>query len=128
LAVDPATGDIVIVTKELSGQSGVYVRSGSSSTTTLSARDPIQLGFGTLVTGASVAPDGTSIALRTYGSVLLFPRHGGTKLDEAFRSSSCTGASTSEPQGEAIAVTADGRGYVTVSEGAQPPINRFEIP
>jgi hypothetical protein len=128
LAVDPATGDIVIVTKELSGQSGVYVRSASSPTTTLSARDPIQLGFGTLVTGASVAPDGTSIALRTYGSVLLFPRQGGTKLDDAFRSSSCTGASTSEPQGEAIAVTADGRGYVTVSEGTQPPINRFEIP
>jgi hypothetical protein len=127
LAVDPATGDIVIVTKELSGQSGVYVRSASSSTTILSARDPIQLGFGTLVTGASVAPDGTAVALRTYGSVLVFPRPGGAVLDAAFRSSLCTGASAAEPQGESIAVTANGRGYVTISEGSQPPINRFQI-
>jgi hypothetical protein len=127
LAVAPATGDIVIVTKELSGQSGVYVRSATSSTTTLSARDPLQLGFGTLVTGASVSPDGTSVALRSYGSLLLFPRQGGTKLEEAFRSSSCEGASASEPQGEAIAITPDGLGYVTISEGAQPPINRFDV-
>jgi hypothetical protein len=126
LAVDPVTGDIVIVTKELSGQAGVYVRRASSSTTTLSRTDPIQLDFGTLVTGASVAPDGSAIALRTYGSVLLFPRPSGTTLDEALRSSSCIGASASEAQGEAIAVTADGRGYVTISEGAQPPINRFD--
>jgi hypothetical protein len=33
----------------------------------------------------------------------------------------------SEPQGEAIAVTADGRGYVTISEGSHPPVNRFDI-
>jgi hypothetical protein len=127
LAVDPASGDMVIVTKELSGQAGLYVRSASSSTTTLSRKDPIDLGAGTLVTGASVPPDGGAIVVRTYGSVLLFPRPDGAALDEAFRSSSCTGKSTSEPQGEAIAVTADGRGYVTISEGSQPPINRFEI-
>ena len=126
LAVDPDTGDIVIVTKELSGQSGVYVRRGSSSATTLTRTDTIQLGFGTLVTGASVAPDGSAVALRTYGSVLLFPRADGTRLEEAFRSSSCTGASASEMLGEAIAVTADGRGYVTISEGTHPPVNHFD--
>jgi hypothetical protein len=127
LAVDPATGDIVIVTKELSGQAGVYVRPASSSTTVLSPKDPLQLGFGTLVTGAGVAPDGTAVVLRTYGSVLVFPRPGGATLDAAFRSSPCTGASAAEPQGESIAVTANGRGYVTISEGSHPPINRFQI-
>jgi hypothetical protein len=127
LAVDPANGDIVIVTKTLSGQAGVYVRSASSSSTTLTRKDPIDLGAGTLVTGASVSPDGSAVVLRTYGSVLLFDRPDGVALDEAFRSSRCTGASTSEPQGEAVAVTPDGGGYLTISEGSQPPVNRFDI-
>jgi len=127
LAVDPASGDIVIVTKELSGQAGIYVRSAASSSTTLTRKAPIDLGFGTLVTGASVPPDGKAVVLRTYGSVLLFPRPDGATLDEALRSSACAGASTSEAQGEAVAVTPDGRGYVTISEGSQPPINRFDI-
>ncbi|HMF83566.1 MAG TPA: hypothetical protein VKI01_09845 [Acidimicrobiia bacterium] len=127
LAVDPVNGDIVIVTKNLSGEAGVYVLRASSPTSTLTRTGTLELGFATLVTGASVAPDGTAVALRTYGSVLLYPRADGTPLDDAFRSSPCTGASVSEPQGEAIAVTADGRGYVTISEGSHPPVNRFDI-
>jgi hypothetical protein len=127
LAVDPASGDIVIVTKEFSGQAGIYVRAASSSGTTLTKKDPIDLGGGVLVTGASVPPDGKAVVLRTYGSVLLFPRPGGAALDEALRSSFCTGASASEPQGEAVGVTPDGNGYVTISEGSQPAINRFDV-
>ena len=37
------------------------------------------------------------------------------------------GASASEAHGEAIAVTVDGRGYVTISEGNHPPVNHFNI-
>jgi hypothetical protein len=128
LAVDPTTGDIVIVTKELSGQASVYVRPASSSSTTLTRKDPVALGVGTLVTGADVSPDGNAVVLRTYTSVLLFPRPDATALDAALRETPCTGGSASEPQGEAVAVTPDGRGYVTVSEGSQPPVNRFDIP
>jgi hypothetical protein len=127
LAVDPETGDIVIVTKEPSGSAGVYVHPAGAPSGTLVAKGPIPLGAGTLVTGASVAPEGDAVVLRTYSSVLVFPRPSGSALDEAFGSGPCTGASASEPQGEAIAVNADGRGYVTVSEGAQPPIHRFDI-
>jgi hypothetical protein len=127
LAVDPATGDVVIVTKEISGQAGVYSRAANASTSTLSKHSHLQLGVGTLVTGASVSHDGTTVALRTYSSVLLFPRPTGRPLHEALAARWCTGASASEPQGEAVAITANGNGYVTISEGTQPPINRFEI-
>jgi hypothetical protein len=127
LAVDPATGDIVIVTKELSGNAGVYVRSAASPTSALSRTNTIALGLGTLVTGASVSPDGATVALRTYGSVRVFPRPAGQPLQDTFGSSSCTGASASEPQGEAIGITPDGRGYLTISEGGTPPIYRFDI-
>lgn len=125
LAVDPANGDLVIVTKEVSGQAGVYVRPASAATSTLDRKDPIPLGPGTLVTGADASPDGTAVVLRTYTSVLVFPRAPSTPLDEAFRSGWCAGSSAAEPQGEAIAVSPDGRAYVTISEGVQPPINRF---
>jgi hypothetical protein len=126
LAVDPANGDLVIVTKEISGQAGVYVRPASAATSsTLDRKDRISLGPGTVVTGADASPDGTAVAVRTYGSVLVFPRPPSTPLDEAFRSGWCAGASTAEILGEAIAITPDGRGYVTISEGTHPPINRF---
>ncbi len=125
LAVDPASGDLVIVTKEISGQAGVYSHQASAASSTLDRKSPISLGAGTLVTGAGATPDGTAVVLRTYTSVLVFPHAPSTPLDEAFGFGSCDGASAAEPQGEAIAVTPDGRGYVTISEGAQPPINRF---
>lgn len=74
-----------------------------------------------------MSPDGTTVVLRTYGSVLVFPRLAGQPLDDAFGSSPCTGASAAEPQGEAIAITPDGQRYLTISEGATPPIYRFDV-
>jgi hypothetical protein len=59
--------------------------------------------------------------------VLVFARPAGHPLDDAFGSSSCTGASAPEPQGEAIAITPDAQGYLTISEGATPPIYRFDV-
>jgi hypothetical protein len=127
LLVDPATGDLVIVTKEASGQAGVYTHPAGATGETLSRQDPLVLGSGVLVTGGDVSPDGESVVLRTYTSVLVFPRPAGRPLHEALAASRCTGASAAEQQGEAIAITADSRGYVTISEGTQPPVNRFEI-
>lgn len=127
LAVDPATGAIVIVTKVLSGQADVYTRSASAGSGTLAKQAPVPPGFGTLVTGASVPPDGKAVVLRTYSSVLLFPRPTGGQLHEALGETPCTGASASEPQGEAVTVTPNGLGYVTISEGTNPPVNRFDV-
>jgi hypothetical protein len=127
LAVDPATGEIVIVTKKFSGQADVYTRSASEGSGTLAKQAPVPPGFGTLVTGASVPPDGNAVVLRTYSSVLLFPRPTGGQLHDALGETPCTGASASEPQGEAVTVTPNGLGYVTISEGANPPVNQFDV-
>jgi hypothetical protein len=127
LAVDPATGAIVIVTKVLSGQADVYTRSAGAGSGTLAKQAPVPPGFGTLVTGASVPPDGKAVVLRTYSSVVLFPRPTGGQLHEALGETPCTGASASEPQGEAVTVTPNGLGYVTISEGNNPPVNRFDV-
>ena len=64
----------------------------------------------------------TSIALRTYLGVFLYPRAAGATVAQAFsqtlvrgRGSAVrtAGGPASEPQGEALGFTRDGRGYVT---------------
>lgn len=81
------------------------------------------------VTAADVSTDGRIIALRTYGSVWLFPRRPAQTMAEALDGIPCEGGTAAEGQGESIAFlppSHDDPGsasYVTVSEGAGQPIN-----
>ena len=129
--VDPASGELFIVTKELTGASQVFrapANLAAGSTTTLTQVATLALGLGGLATGGDVTAAGDVIALRTYGKVLLYPRVAGTPLASAFARTPCAGKVAVEAQGEAIAFTRDGRGYVTSTEGAHPPLHRFVAP
>ncbi len=140
LIVDPTSGELYIVTKDLVGGVAQVFRAPANladgTTTALNQVASVSLGLGRGVTGADVTPDGDVVALRTYVSVVLFPRRSGTSLGQAFSEPSCAGAAppfgsatvASEPQGEAIGFTRDGRGYVTVSEGAHPVLHQFVAP
>jgi len=132
LLVDPASGELFIVTKELtSGNGQVFcapANLASGSTTTLEQVATVALGPGGGVTAADVTPAGDVVALRTYFSVVLFGRPAGAPLAQAFSAQSCMGATATEAQGEALAFTRDGRGYVTASEGSAPALHRFEAP
>jgi hypothetical protein len=130
LIVDPLTGDLVIVTKDLLGNS----RALTAAAEELVAGPPITLtdagtvtidasiGGGlvglpsTMVTAADVTPDGRWVLVRTYQAVLAFERPDGEPLVAAFGSAPCTGPSATESQGEALAVTSDGSAYLTASE------------
>ncbi len=146
LLVDPVDGDLLIVTKEVSGSNALVFRAppalAAGSTTTLEQVGAIDFrslparplplspptfvaGLGHLPTGGDVSPEGDVVAIRTYSTVWLWERPEGAPLWEAFTSTPCEGPSAVEPQGEAVAFLADGSGYVTVSEGANPPIHRF---
>jgi hypothetical protein len=147
LLVDPISGHLVIVTKEIvAGDSGVYVASaealatGSSTleragtiakTTLTSTKTPpddasaLVRGVGWLPTGGEISPDGALIAIRTYASVFIWPRQDGQTVAEALAGAPCEAPSAIETQGEAIAFTPDGGGYYTVSEGANPTLYRF---
>ncbi len=122
LIVDPVTGDLVIVAKQPSGQAGVYVLPAGSAGGILTLAATIAVPF---VTAGDVTSDGGAVVLRTYGSVLVFLRRSGMSLAGALQSAPCTGASASEPQGEAIAIAPNSEGYATTSEGLNPPINFF---
>jgi hypothetical protein len=131
LIVDPVSGELFVVTKELSGASVVYrapANLAAGSTTTLTQVATLSLGFGSMVTAADVTPAGDVVGLRTYGGVLLYQRPAGAALAQAFSQPSCNGATASEAQGESLGFTRDGRGYVTASEGLHPALHRFVAP
>lgn len=87
------------------------------------------------VTGADLSPGGDLIAIRTYGSVWFFPRSSGQSVAEALTTNEpCEVGSAPEAQGEAVAFLAPSPdagtdpgdttiGYVTISEGDNPPVN-----
>jgi hypothetical protein len=131
LLVDPSSGELFVVTKELSGNAPVFrapAGLADGSTTTLTQVATLSLGLFGAVTAADATPAGDVVALRTYFSVVLYPRPNGSPLADAFAQPSCNGAVASEAQGEALGFTRDGRGYVTASEGAFPPLHDFVAP
>jgi hypothetical protein len=140
LLVDPTNGELFVVTKDLVGGVAQVYRAPANlvagSTTWLTKVATVSLGAWQGVTAADVTPAGDVVALRTYLGVFLYQRTAGTPLAQAFSQTMCAGAappfgsasSASEPQGEALGFARDGRGYVTVSEGAHVPLHRFVAP
>ena len=149
LLVDPISGDLVIVTKELAtGVSLVFhapapfdanapvtleqagqidFRSFVSSVTPPADAPALVAGVPFLPTAGDVSPTGDLIAIRTYGTVWVWSRDEGTSLADAFAAAPCEAPSAIEPQGETIALDPDGKGYTTVSEGANPPLHHFVV-
>ena len=129
--VHPKTGELVIVEKTSSGgTAGVYrapagLVAGSLTTLSLVSRLSLPTGWTSVVTGADLSPDGTQLAVRTYAGVLLWGRDAGSSIWAPFATAPCTGPTPPEFQGEAIALLANGRGYVTVSEGANPILHTY---
>lgn len=131
LLVDPVTGEIFIVTKSYDGIAQVFrapASLGEGSTTALVRVGTVSLGPSAAVTAADVTVAGDMVALRTYSSVVIFPRPSGSSLADAFAQAPCKGAVGAEAQGEALGFTRDGLGYVTASEGAHPALHSFDTP
>lgn len=123
----PPDGRPVIVTKDLGGRSGVYATdappTGSSPTplrhvdelvVPLSGSDGGPAGpFGRgLITGGALSADGRVVAVRTYTDAWLYRVHGDTASADAvvaaLRGTPADVPLAGEPQGEAVAFTAEG--------------------
>jgi hypothetical protein len=145
LMVDPVSGDLIIVTKDADG-SEVFRAPGTldanaSATLELVGRIDFSLlqrrtSFppdapllarvgGAFATGGDISATGDVIGIRTYAAVWLWTRAAGEGVGEALAAAPCEAASVAEPQGEAFGFDADGRGYVTSSEGAHPVLHHF---
>jgi len=129
LLVDPVRRQLLIVEKIASGgPAGVYsapLRLPTRRVTTMRRVTEIRLPAGSRnrVTGADISADGTQIAVRTTGAVLLWKRDPAKSAWSALMASPCLGPVPAEQQGEAIAFAGDGRSYTTVSEGLGQPIH-----
>ncbi len=132
LLADPVTGDVFVVSKQWDlGPSGVYrvpVEAAPGASITMERTADVSQPSPDLVTGGDVSADGSLVALRTYGSVLLWDRAPDQTVPEALTAEPCSAPVVAEAQGEAVAFSADGRGYVTISEGQNPVINWFRLP
>ena len=129
LLVDPATGALVIVTKAFGGTAGVYAADAPSTRapTVMRRAGTVSLGVGEPVTGGDVSADGGTIALRSYGHVFVWSHRRGESLVAALGRPPCTAQADllAEGQGEALALTRDGRALYTVAEGSRPALRRY---
>jgi hypothetical protein len=138
--VDPITGQLYIVTKAVSGAQVFRAPAdlGNGSTTALTQVATVNFGYLPAgVTAADITPQGDTVALRTYFNVLMYQRPKGQPLEAAFSQPVCLGAAPAtgtapnqEPllKSEAIGFTRDGKGYVTIAEGANPYLHFFIAP
>ncbi len=123
--VDPVEGDLFVITKTDTGASIVLQAQapsiGSDPIIPMVAVATLNLGPGSFVTAADISPDGTTVALRGYEETWMWPRIE-REVAGAFIGEPCPGPSPNEVQGEALAFTADGTAFVTVSEGTNPTL------
>jgi hypothetical protein len=75
-----------------------------------------------------VSADGRTIVLRTYDSAYAWRRRAGESVAAALRRKPFTvkAGLLVEGQGEALALTRDGRAFYTVPEGTEPALRRYE--
>jgi hypothetical protein len=131
LLADRRTGEVVVVTKQLDGRSGVYAtrapERGAAGEATLRRAATLRLGFGGLATAGDVSADGRVVAIRTYTTLYVWSRPAGLSIAKTLARTPCVGrtALLREGQGESLALSRDGRSFTTVPEGAAATLRRY---
>jgi len=129
LLVDPSDGSLVVVTKSFGGDAFVYTagRPRTGAVTTLRRAGRVPVAAGEAVTAGSVAADGRTVVVRTYDRGLVWSRRRGESLAATLRRLPCAAGAdlVGEGQGEALALTPDGRAFFTVPEGRRPAVRRY---
>jgi hypothetical protein len=135
LIVDPRTGDLIIITKSAVGGAQPAYRAVApidpAKVTTLERYATVTTGPS--LTGAITAADldrsGDHLLVRTYGAVREVAKTSkapaSALLERSPGTVTCRPPTPPEVQGEAIAFEADGRGFVSVSEGGSPVLRRY---
>jgi hypothetical protein len=123
LLVD-SSGEMVIVTKNPTGESGVYSATGPG---TLRKAGTLSLGLGETVTAGDVA--GRTIVVRTYRRLYSWTRGRGEAIERALLRRPCRSdvSLLPEGQGESIALTRDGQSFYTLPEGPTPALRRYVV-
>ena len=122
LLVTPRTGRVLVVTKSLGSEAGVYAAEaplrpgGVVNTLRLVATAPVSL-----VTGGDISPDGSRVVLRNYAAAYEWDVLAGDVV-AAFSGEPVRVPLPSSQQGEGISYDRDGRSLITTSEGVGAPV------
>jgi len=122
LMVDPTTQDMLILTKDENGKSIVYRAPDSAfkSTAPTKLEEVVSISTGasgqldSQVSAGDISPSGDAVMLRTYGSLLLFPRL--ATWAETFAATPFALDSPTEQQGEGLTFTSDGKAWISAGE------------
>lgn len=131
LLVDPASGDITIVTKTGGAKATAYLASDPKPDKPMVLKSLGKVDFGSsdvatwLVTGGSVSPDGKRVVLRTYFAAYEFDVAG--KFNSWLASKARRVKIAAEKQGESICYSLSGNEFLTTSEGQPCTVNRIPI-
>ncbi len=137
-------GTPVIVTKEISGRSGIYEptgalqphttsgvamrRVGEFSPTVTGVANPLAKIGEVLVTGAATTPDRRRVALRTYAAAYEWDVPDGDPVAAITNTAPRVTPLPNEPQGEAIAYSPDGTTFLTLSDEPGPTtLRRYPV-
>jgi hypothetical protein len=123
MLVHPKTGEVTLLTKEVSGLSLIYrlplpLDSGNLmmadmvNVVDLRAFDPASA----MVTDAAISADGQHIALRTYASALIWDVQADVPADRLWEQAPAVYPLTDGPKGEGLAFRADSDDLMTVGE------------
>ena len=129
LMVHPVNGQIFIVTKVLTGASGLYTLSWGEGAATATRLAEATFGAIPLIeqstTGAEFNPEGSHFVVRTYTE--LYDYHlDGRGVAEAFAATPTASVEVQdEEQGEAVAYGPDGRSLWTTTEGDRAIIHEY---
>ena len=120
LLIHPQTGEMMVVTKVAEGLSSLYVFPtplvANQQATLVKVGDLTPPTGSVRITSGDVHPEGKGILLRTYTSLFFYAMTPDQTLEAALTAKPCEMPVLLELQGESVAFTANGRGYVTVSE------------
>jgi hypothetical protein len=123
IMVDPVTGDLLIVTKETSGASKVFRAAGTTpadTTTVLELQATLAIGTSgkdnALVTAGNISPSGDAIILRTCKAIWQWCRQ--SDWPSTFGAAPSQLPDATEPHGEALTFSYDGRSWYSAGEGA----------
>jgi hypothetical protein len=125
LLVHPRSGQVFIVTKNFAGPDVLYAAPPVLDPGKVNVLRRVAVVEGLIApTGGDIAPDASSVAVRDYGSILVWRIPGGD-LPAAF-APGATPERLSAPdagrQGEALAFTRAGDGLLTSAEGSHAPV------
>ncbi|MDQ3800692.1 MAG: hypothetical protein M3384_14695 [Acidobacteriota bacterium] len=128
LMVHPATGDIYVLSKRMSGASAVYkLKAGADSgkTNTLEKITDFTVPAipNGLLTGGSISPDGTRVVVCDYFAAyeMVLPKQA-KNFDEIWKQKPQKIELGKRAQGEAVAYAADGKAIYATSEEKDSPL------